>query len=78
MIDIATAIAPSQMPAGWGQEAQAVFTDYANIMRDRLAAVDVAAEVVDAQRLHTYGPAQTTPGQIEQSNIPQKEGDFSN
>jgi hypothetical protein len=78
MIDIATAIAPSQMPAGWGQETQAVFTDYANMMRDQLAASDVAKWLVDAQRLHTQVQSNIPPAQTGQSNIQQGEGDFSN
>ena len=78
MIDIATAIAPSQMPAGWGQETQAVFTDYANMMRDQLASSDVAAAVVDVQKLHGQVQSYIPPAQTRQANIQQPEGDFSN
>ena len=78
MLDIATAIAPTQMPANWGQEAQAVFTDYANIIRDALSVGSVAYWLDSAQRTHQYGTAGPAPGQTGQGTQQQKEGEFGN
>lgn len=76
MLDIATAIAPSEMPANWGQEAQAVFTDYSNMIKNSLAVASVPYWLDSAQRTHQYGSAGSVPGQTGSGGQTQGEGQF--
>lgn len=76
MLDIAKAIAPTQMPANWSQEAQSVFTDFTEIITNGLAAADVAESLRGVQLINTYTATKSVPTQTVQATQQQGEGLF--
>lgn len=76
MLDMAKAIAPTQMPANWSQGAQSVFTDFTQSITDGLAAASVAEALRMAQLATTPVLGRSSPTQTVQATQPQGEGSF--